>query len=58
MFRFIRRAFPRVWVIITIIIALIFIVFLALTALFVGMTLVDCGEMGGYENEDGNCEYD
>lgn len=58
MFRFIRRAFPRVLVIITIIIAFIFLASLAFTALIVGMSLVDCGEMGGYENEHGNCAYD
>ena len=58
MFRFIRRAFPKMLVIITIIIAFIFLALFALTGLLVQMSLVDCGEEGGYENEDGNCEYD
>ena len=56
MFRFIRRAFPRVWVIITIIIALIFIVFLALTALFFAVALPGCGE--GYEIQYADCKDD
>ena len=58
MFRFMRRASPAMRVLITIIIALIFIVFLAFAALLLGVSLINvCGETG-YEHEYGNCEYD
>ena len=56
MFRFIRRAFPRVWVIITIIIAFIFLASLAFAALFFAVFLPGCGE--GYEIQYADCEYD
>jgi hypothetical protein len=56
MFRFIRRAFPRVWVIFTIIIAFIFFAFLAFAALLL-LASDDCGGES-YKNEYGKCDYD
>lgn len=56
MFRLIRRAFPRVLVIITIIIAFIFLASLAFTALFFAVALPGCGE--GYEIQYADCKDD